>query len=108
VYPRECYSFTFIDVKEQLISLAPLGQFIQIRLNFHTVLKTRDGKNQLHIIGVEQHTDVVKNRRFSDDKPKKTEWSEMTPLWDTRFHPDMLKNSVGYFYPLNSPCQIKP
>jgi hypothetical protein len=62
---RECYSFTFIDVKEQRISLEPLRQFIQIRLNFHTVLKTPDAKKQVHIIGVEQHTDIVENHIYS-------------------------------------------
>jgi hypothetical protein len=89
---QECYSFTFIDVKEQLIRLAPLGQFFQIRLNFHTVLKTLWRENQLHIIVVQQHTDVVKNHRYSFDKPNKTQWSEM---WDTRCHPD--KTQSGNF-----------
>jgi hypothetical protein len=33
------------------------------------VLKTPDGKKQLHIIGIEKHTDVVENYRYSVDKP---------------------------------------
>jgi hypothetical protein len=83
-------------------------QFIQIRLNFHTVLKPPDGKEQLHIIGIEQHTDVVENHRYSVDKPNKTQWSEMISLWDTRCCPDFLGNSIADYYPLNSPYQIRP
>jgi hypothetical protein len=101
VCSQECNKFTFIDVKEKLISLAPIG------LNFHTVLKTPDGKEQIHIIGVDQHTDVVENHRYSVDKPNETQWSEMTPLWDTRCHPDILGNSVADSYPSNSPCQVR-
>jgi hypothetical protein len=74
----------------------------------HFILTTRtvysdsspDGKKQLHIIGVEQHTD--KNHRYSVDKPNGTQWSEMNPLWDTRCHTDIFGNSVTDSYPLNS------
>jgi hypothetical protein len=36
-------------------------------------LKTPDGQKQLHIIGVEQQTDVVENHRYSADKPNETQ-----------------------------------
>jgi hypothetical protein len=68
------------------------------------VLKTPDGQKQLHIIGVEQHTDLVENHRYSVDKPNETQWSEMTPLWDTRCHPDILESAVADSYSLNYPC----
>jgi hypothetical protein len=61
-------------------------------------------EKQLHIIGVEQYTDVVENHQYSVEKPNKTQWFEMTPLWDTRCHPDTLGNSVADSYPFNSPC----
>jgi hypothetical protein len=74
----------------------------------HTVWKTPYGKKQLHIVSVEQHTDEVENHRYAVEKPNKTQWFEMTPLSDTRCHPDILGNSVADSYPLNSPCQIRP
>jgi hypothetical protein len=92
---RECYLFAFI---------APLEQFVQIRLNFHAVLKTLDGKKQLQIIGVKQHTDAFENHRYSVDKPNETQWSEMIPLWDIRCHPDILRNSTADSNLLNSFC----
>jgi hypothetical protein len=49
---------------------------------------------QLHIIGVEQHTDVVENHQYSVDKPNETQCSEMTTLWDTRCHPVILGNNL--------------
>jgi hypothetical protein len=60
-------------------------QMTEFSYNFHTVLKTFDWKKQLHIIGVKQHTDVFEYHRYSVDKPNETQWSEMTPLWDTQF-----------------------
>jgi hypothetical protein len=73
---------------------------------FHTVFKTPDGEKQLHIIGVEQHTIEVENHRYSVDKPDETQWSEMTPQWDTRCHPDILGHSVTASYSLNSLRQL--
>jgi hypothetical protein len=72
---RQCYDFTFIDVKEQWIYLSLFRShsiFIQ-----SWKLKTPDGKKQLHIIGVEQQTNVVENHRYICWQ---TQWSEMTPL----------------------------
>jgi hypothetical protein len=50
---------------------------MKIQLNFQTFLKTLDGKKQLHIIGIEQYTNVIDNLQYSVDKQDETQWSKM-------------------------------
>jgi hypothetical protein len=63
--------------------LTSISCLTNISLNFQTVLKTLDGKKQLHIIGVEQYMNVIENLRYSVEKPDETQWSKMTLLRDT-------------------------
>jgi hypothetical protein len=65
-------------MNDELIS--PHSDSLSDPTEFQTVLKTFDGKKQLHIIGVEQHRDVGENHRYSVDKSNEIQWSEMILL----------------------------
>jgi hypothetical protein len=53
---------------------------VEFQLNFQTVLESTDRKKELHVIGVEEYTDVIKNLRYSVDKPDEAKWSQMNSL----------------------------
>jgi hypothetical protein len=85
------------------MSFCRTTQFVQIRLNFQTVLESTDRKKELHVVGVKEYTDVIENLRYSVDKPDEEMWSHMTSLWNTQCHLDILRNCVTDSYFLDSP-----
>jgi hypothetical protein len=95
------YGLTLTKVEEQWVSVTPLRQFVQIRLNFQTVLESTEKQKELHVISVEE------NLRYSVDKPDEAKWSQMISLWNTRCHLDILRNCVTDSYFLDSPRQIR-
>jgi hypothetical protein len=85
-------------------------QFVQIRLNFQTVLESIDRKKELHVIGVEEYTYVIENLRYSVDKPDEAKFCSdfmsvffILTLWwkknDTTSADVMSFFYVGDFFP---------
>jgi hypothetical protein len=49
-------------------------------MNFQTVLESIDRKKELHVISLEEFTDVIEYLRYSVDKPDEAKWSQITSL----------------------------
>jgi hypothetical protein len=68
-------------------------------------MESTDRQKELHVISVEEYTDAIENLRYSVAKPDEAKWSQITSLWNTRCHLDILRNCVTDSYFLDSPRQ---
>jgi hypothetical protein len=55
-----------MPIQPKIIFFKPqsLRQFVQIRLNSQTILESTDKKKELHVISVEEYTDVIENLQY--------------------------------------------
>jgi hypothetical protein len=60
----------------------------------------------MHVM--KEYTDVIENLQYSVDKPDEAKWYQMTSLWDTRFHLEILRNCVTDSYFMDSPTNKIP
>jgi hypothetical protein len=75
-WSNKCYSFTLTNVEKQWVSVVPLWQFVQIRLNFQTVLESTDRRQSF---SCHRRRRVHGRNRKSPIFCWQTRWSKVVP-----------------------------